>query len=196
MNGWILLYKKIWENPRFYKNYKAVVVWIWLLTHCNDKGVVTCGRQQIAEDCGVSESCVYRILKNFSKKYLENEAIINIKPNNRFSTIYILKWSELQKRVNNHRTTSEQPPNTNKQERINNNICSFATFWDVYPLKKGKKKAEESWNKIDPELYEKIIQSVEKQKAGWKDPQFIPYPATWLNQERWEDETPEQNKYA
>lgn len=122
MQGWILLHKKIWENPRFYKNYKATTIWLWLLTHCNDKGIVTCGRQQIAEDCGVSESCVYRTLKNFSKFYLNNDPILNIKPNNRFSTIHILKWSEMQRKVNtsmnNDRTTSEQPVNTNKEERI------------------------------------------------------------------------------
>lgn len=124
MKGWILLHKKIWDNPRFYKNFRAVVVWLWLLTHCNDEGVVTCGRHQIAKDCGISDSTVYRLLKNFSKDYLGNDPILNIKPNNRFSVVYILKWKELQRKLNsdlnNHRTTTEQPTNTNKEERIKN----------------------------------------------------------------------------
>ena len=29
-----------------------------------------------------------------------------------------------------------------------------------------------------------------KWMASWTDRQFIPYPATWLNQRRWEDEPP------
>lgn len=28
----------------------------------------------------------------------------------------------------------------------------------------------------------------EKQSGEWNDIQFIPYPTTWLNGERWEDE--------
>lgn len=86
--------------------------------------MITCGRQQIAEDCGVDESSVYRLLKSFSQFYLENEPILNIKPNNRFSVVRILKWAELQRKVNstlnNDRTTSEQRVNTNKEERIKN----------------------------------------------------------------------------
>ena len=47
--------------------------------------------------------------------------------------------------------------------------------------------------KIDDELLDVILTAIERQKASdqWtKDNgQFIPHPATWLNQKRWEDET-------
>ncbi|STY70543.1 Uncharacterised protein [Megamonas hypermegale] len=70
----------------------------------------------------------------------------------------------------------------------------FDKFWQAYPKKVSKKQAQKSWKKINPslELFEKIIKALEmvKQTEQWKkdNGKFIPYPATWLNQERWTDE--------
>ena len=68
---------------------------------------------------------------------------------------------------------------------------SFNEFWEIYPHKVGKKKALQEWNKVnhDDELLTRILESVEKQKKSkqWDNKQFIPHPATWLNQERWDD---------
>ena len=70
----------------------------------------------------------------------------------------------------------------------------FVQFWTSYPKKKAKEDAEKAWRKIHPDekLLEKILYAVEREKktAEWiKDKgQFIPYPATWLNGERWKDE--------
>lgn len=68
----------------------------------------------------------------------------------------------------------------------------FDIFWESYPLKQGKKQAKKAWEKIKPndELLEKIIKAVEKHKKmnkKWADG-YTPHPATFLNQERWEDE--------
>ena len=78
---------------------------------------------------------------------------------------------------------------------------SFQQFWTAYPRKAAKGKAEDSWKKIHPDeaLTQKILASVDAHKKcdQWvKDAgQFIPHPATWLNQRRWEDETkPEIHK--
>ena len=70
----------------------------------------------------------------------------------------------------------------------------FDKFWQAYPKKVSKKEAQKSWNKINPslELFEKILKALEivKQTGQWNtdNGKFIPYPATWLNQERWTDE--------
>jgi hypothetical protein len=74
--------------------------------------------------------------------------------------------------------------------------CSeeFKRFWKAFPRKVGKGAAWKVFSKIDPndELVDKMIETVadwKKSKDWIKDGgQFIPYPATWLNQERWEDE--------
>lgn len=124
MNGWILLHKKIWENPRFIKSPTALAVWVWLLTHTNEKGVVTCGRKQIAEDTGVNEGSVRWLLKDFTQKRGEDDALLSIKPTNKFSIVTILNWQKYQRKeksllANDYPTTS-QPLATNKEERIKN----------------------------------------------------------------------------
>ena len=69
---------------------------------------------------------------------------------------------------------------------------NFETFYKAYPRKIGKANVEKWFNKNKPdeELMNKILTSLEKHKKlkQWQDKQFIPYPATWLNQKRWEDE--------
>ena len=72
----------------------------------------------------------------------------------------------------------------------------FDRFWSVYPRKEAKAKAKTAFEKIKPdeELLLKMIDAVEKQKKTdqWTRDggQYIPHPATWLNQRRWEDEIP------
>lgn len=67
----------------------------------------------------------------------------------------------------------------------------FATFWEKYPRKISKAAAEKAWKKAKPDL-QTVLNTIERAKAStdWqKDKgQFIPYPATWLNDRRWEDE--------
>lgn len=70
----------------------------------------------------------------------------------------------------------------------------FEKFWIAYPRKTAKATALKSWKKIKPdaEMQETILAALEqhKQTEQWtRDKgQFIPHPATWLNQCRWEDE--------
>lgn len=71
----------------------------------------------------------------------------------------------------------------------------FDTFWKAYPKKVGKGAAEKAWKKIrqTDETISAILAAVERQKQSeqWQQAKgkFIPHPATWLNQRRWEDET-------
>lgn len=74
---------------------------------------------------------------------------------------------------------------------------TFQDFWDAYAYKKGRKKAEEKWNKL------KLSEKVACMKAvpayventiipgsvytGTKK-QFRMHPLTYLNGARWEDE--------
>lgn len=69
----------------------------------------------------------------------------------------------------------------------------FASFWRAYPKKVGKGAAERVWKraKVNGHLSE-VLAAVEAQKASeqWRKDggQYIPNPATWINQRRWEDE--------
>jgi len=74
---------------------------------------------------------------------------------------------------------------------------AFLEFWSIYPRKTAKGDAFKAWKVIAPTngLKEQMAAAVEKQKKSrqWtKDNgQFIPLPATWLRQRRWEDELQE-----
>lgn len=70
----------------------------------------------------------------------------------------------------------------------------FERFWNAYPKKKGKEAARRAWRKLRPDMalcrvmaeaLDRQRQSGDWQREGGK---FIPYPATWLNGRRWEDE--------
>lgn len=86
-------------------------------------------------------------------------------------------------------------PKQDAQER------RFSEFWQQYPKKVGKKAALTSWKRVKPdaELFERIMQAVALAKASdqWRREggRFIPNPATWLNQGRWDDELPQGGAY-
>lgn len=71
---------------------------------------------------------------------------------------------------------------------------SFLVFWRAYPKKVGKQDALKSFKKIKPskELLDKMVAVIEEAKntEQWtkNNGQYIPNPATWLNQGRWEDD--------
>ena len=72
----------------------------------------------------------------------------------------------------------------------------FEIFYKAYPNKVAKQKALARWNKISPdaELQTKIMTALQNHKESeqWTkdDGKFIPHPATWLYQLRWEQVLP------
>lgn len=83
----------------------------------------------------------------------------------------------------------------NRSLTVNNSIYSdeFLEFWEIYPKKIGKGKAFEEYERIKQMPDNKILiekVKIYKETRSWKkdNGQFIPHPATWLHQRRWEDE--------
>lgn len=70
----------------------------------------------------------------------------------------------------------------------------FEAFWTAYPRKVGKDAAAKAFAKRRPsaELLSAMLQAVAQQgqSEAWRKDrgQFIPHPATWLNEGRWQDE--------
>lgn len=81
---------------------------------------------------------------------------------------------------------TKKPPSA--QER------RFDEFWNFYPRKIGKGAAAKAYQKIKPDdaLHKTILAAIvlAKNSRQWTENggQYIPNPATWLNQGRWEDE--------
>ena len=132
--------------------------------------------------------------KNIYKKnnkniyaHLENEQVYNHE-------------DDKQKEDDNHSSNIIKQDTKNKAIKKQNKELNelqekqFDKFWQAYPKKVSKKQAQKSWKKIKPslELFEKILKALEmvKQTEQWKkdNGKYVPYPATWLNQERWTDE--------
>jgi len=74
-------------------------------------------------------------------------------------------------------------------------LGSFEEFWEIYPRKTAKSEALKSWKKlggVSEALLIEIVEAVERQKQSqqWNRDggQYIPHPATWLNQKRWQDQ--------
>ncbi len=74
---------------------------------------------------------------------------------------------------------------------------AFLQFWSVYPRKESKDAARKVWDKLKPSnaLALAIREAVRKQSQSrqWlaDNGRYIPLPATWLNNARWEDEAAE-----
>ena len=71
------------------------------------------------------------------------------------------------------------------------NPDTFALFWEKYPRKRAKMDAMKAWKALQgpPDLIAEIVADVEWRLYNeWSDVHFIPYPATYLRQQRWTDE--------
>lgn len=91
------------------------------------------------------------------------------------------------------RSASASPMPREKRERDIND-GAFDAFWAAYPKKVGKGQAVKAWNAATKRAdAADIVAGLTASCAAWKsagtEARFIPNPATWLNGERWADET-------
>ena len=100
------------------------------------------------------------------------------------------------KSVFSQTTRPNQPDLTRPDHTIPED--TFDAFWKVYPNKTGKAYAKQCWTALRAKAtipcLEIIIEAIEKAKKStkWLDNngKYIPNPATWLNQGRWDDVIP------
>ncbi len=64
----------------------------------------------------------------------------------------------------------------------------FNAFWSLYPRKVAKVVAQKAASKIKQDEWPIVMEGLKKYIKVWTDKQFIPHPATFLNQRRFEDE--------
>jgi len=215
--GYVKIYRSL-QRKGYYHNSKYVHLWVYLLMKASyqeteylfnnniehlDPGQFIIGRKTIAKETGIKETTIERILSCF-----ESEHQIGQQTNNKFRIITILNWDMYQvagqqngQQIDSQRTASGQPADTIKKDKKEKNktyTSDFLLFWEEYPKRTGKDAAWLSWQKRNgsrPPI-DKIISSIKEQKTTdqWiKDGgQYIPNPATWINQGRWDDEVPVQ----
>lgn len=170
--------------------------------------------QSIIDKCKCKEITRQKVRTALER--FKNLEFLTIETTKQNSLVTIINWEKYQgldnsnsQQINQHLTNSQPTDNqrltTNKNVKNdknvkNNNIYAqnsdelFNQFWEAYPKKRGKSNACRSWEKlkVSNELFNLIMKKLEayKQTADWQkdNGQYIPYPSTWLNQKRWEDE--------
>ena len=69
---------------------------------------------------------------------------------------------------------------------------NFNEFYALYPRKQGRRAAEKSWQRLSNQEQQDALEALLNHLEYWKlkqtEKDFIPHPATWINQGRWEDE--------
>lgn len=72
----------------------------------------------------------------------------------------------------------------------------FGKFWSAYPRKIGKRKAEDAYRRAEKRagqsgFLQRVLEAIARQSVSrqWLTAggRYIPYPASWLNGDRWED---------
>ena len=215
MDGWLKLHRSIIDSAVF-KDLEVLKIWIWLLCNASfdthdtlffgkvitvHPGQIVTGRKKIAQSTDLNESKVYRALM-----LLKSLGNIEIKSNNKFSVITIVKWAKYQgdleivnskttakqQQDNNTATTGQQQGNTTKEikklkKEKNIYICSFfQSVWDEYPKKLGKNKVTKAAMKQLEEagmdtVMEAVRRYVEKIKRDGTEEKYIMHGSTFFN---------------
>ena len=124
---------------------------------------------------------------------LENPMLENPMLENR--TQYNTKEYNTKEFITKEFITKDIPPISPKGKTDCSDL--FNQFWTAYPKHIAKQSAVKAFEKLKPDekLLEAMLKAIEMQKESkqWEKDggAFIPYPATWLNQHRWEDELPQ-----
>ena len=104
--------------------------------------------------------------------------------------VYDLPISENPISVN---PTSVNPPlqkkHNTKETKEKEYNADFLKFYSAYPRKAGKQAASIRWQKLSNEQKEKALKAVERYADAEKETElrYIPYPATWLNDGRYDN---------
>lgn len=68
--------------------------------------------------------------------------------------------------------------------------AEFDAFWRAYPKKVAKDDARRAYAKARKKVDASTILAVVRGYRWNPDPQFVPYPASWLDKGHWQDEPP------
>ena len=140
-----------------------------------------------------TQSIEYRdkSIENRDYNIYNNISCSNFDPNNRHSSSKIEQGESLVVQTADDRIVKSPCPSMTPA--LSDQM--FERFWQAYPRKVSKSTAQKAFCKlkVTQTLLDKMLVCLEsaKQTRQWQDPQYIPYPDTWLNGRRWEDELTE-----
>ena len=99
------------------------------------------------------------------------------------------RWDSNAKAMPTHsKGNANHKPITNNQEPITNK--DFEKFYAKYPNKVKKERALKAWLKHNPDIAV-VLKALEYQVSNdrrFREKEFTPHPASWLNDKEWENE--------
>ena len=100
------------------------------------------------------------------------------------------KKTNLKEHYKKQEDNRERKPKVMRAEIGSHSLDGFETWWTAYPLKKGKGEARAAYVKACKKVSgERLQEAVEDFRDDPnKGDTYLPNPATWLNQERWDDD--------
>ena len=197
----------------------AKILWVYLITQCDHAGIIEINNKLLKTQTDiknfetVSKELGNRLVRlteqyyfvpkflkfqypDFPKSTVKQQlsAIKRLREFNLIDESTLTLKEELDNSYGNGNGNGNGNEPEEREKTTPKSDSLFEKFWEYYPKKLGRGKAEEAFNKIKPsqELLNKMVAAIKEQKTSsqWQkeDGQFIPYPATWLNQKRWGDE--------
>lgn len=160
----------------------------------------TAFKQTIDRDTEKWENVCKRNAENVKKRWEKNSDTKN-------TTAYD-RTKSYTKNTDNDNVTDTVTDNENDNKKnipplpSDGDTDGFERFWQTYPRKVAKVQALKAWSKLKPneELLNVILSALEREKQSfqWRkdNGQFIPYPATWLNGRRWEDDLKQSSQMS
>jgi DNA-binding transcriptional MocR family regulator len=145
---------------------------------------------RLCEDTEMSMATVTRRLH-----YLEEHRFIQREQRDQKSTLYTLSLTERPLSLT-ERTPSlsqrDEPITMNLSENNKSMLIDFEEFWQVYPRKVGKGQARVAFKTaLRKATKDELVSaaSTYAESVRSTEQNFIPHASTWLNGERWLDQT-------
>lgn len=194
-----------WVDLLLAANFKATTIYVRKVKFRLERGQLAWSQVTMAKRWQWSRNKVARFIKD-----LEDEGMIEHQGGHLTTVTTICNYTKYQASeatVGAADEASDGAPDEatggaqykkvkNEKKEKNNYTDEFDQFWKAYPRKEKKAEALKSFKKISPdqELLDRMISDVQARShtEDWtKDEgKWIPHPTTYLNQRRWEDETP------
>lgn len=214
--GWIRIHRSIENNPYWFSEpFTKAQAWIDLLLLANhspghiqkrgiliplERGQLGHSEDTLAERWKWSRGKVRRFLRELVGRGQISQKTVQQNPHLSV-LINIENYDKYQIDGTTDGTTERRQKDDKRYRNKNDNnekniyTSDFCSFWSHYPKKVGKAAAWRRWislNGTRPEI-STLLAAIERQSDSeqWKkeNGQYIPHPATWLHEARWEDET-------
>lgn len=191
---WIKLYRDILDDIEWHQldgDDAKTLVMLWLIGSENDGALPTV--KELAFRLRTTEKSIKSTVSRLGHWLIQDDINVISEGNNDINAISKRYQDDDSSDISVKALTRSQETETETETD-----SGFASFWSVYPKKAAKPAAEKAFKsaKINGHLPE-VLKDIESRSLSddWtkNKGQFIPNPATYLNQRRWEDVTASQS---